>query len=134
MRAAAAPTPRLAPSSATLSVFDALDQAVTNLKTPNRTGTQIAQGNVANLSNIDAVMNQLSAARSQVGATMNRTGAVTDRLSAQKLSSQTERSNAEDLDLVDAISDFQNRQTGYDAALKAYSLVQRMSLINYIGG
>lgn len=47
---------------------------------------------------------------------------------------ETERSTAEDLDMVQAISDFQNRQTGYDAALKAYSLVQRMSLFNYIGG
>lgn len=125
---------RLAPASPSLSVFDALDKAIAELGTPNRTGTQIAQGNVANLSNIDAVMNQLSAARSQVGATMNRTGAVTDRLSAQKLSSQTERSNAEDLDMTQAISDFANQQTGYDAALKAYSMVQRLSLFNYLNG
>ncbi len=51
-----------------------------------------------------------------------------------RLAAQTERSTAEDLDMVQAISEFQNRQTGYDAALKAYSLVQRMSLFNYIGG
>jgi flagellar hook-associated protein 3 FlgL len=31
-----------------------------------------------------------------------------------------------------AISDFQNQQTGYDAALKTYSIVQRMSLFDYI--
>ena len=56
------------------------------------------------------------------------------RIADNKLEAQTERSAAEDLDMVQAISDFQNRQTGYDAALKAYSLVQRMSLFNYIGG
>ena len=31
-----------------------------------------------------------------------------------------------------AISDFQNKQTGYDAALKTYSLVQQMSLFQYL--
>lgn len=125
---------QLAPSTPSMSVFDALDKAIAELRTPNRTGTQIAQGNATNLSNVDAVMNQLGAARSQVGATMNRIDAVTERLSAQKLSSQTTRSNAEDLDMTQAISDFSNQQTGYDAALKTYSMVQRLSLFNYLNG
>ena len=47
---------------------------------------------------------------------------------------QTERSAAEDLDMVEAISEFQGKQTGYDAALKTYSMVQRLSLFQYIGG
>ena len=122
----------LAPSTPTLSVFDALDKAITDLKTSGRTATQRAQANVTNLSNVDAVLNQVLSGRTQVGATMNRVAAVTDRLSALKLSSQTERSNAEDLDMTQAISDFSNQQTGYDAALKAYSMVQRLSLFNYL--
>jgi flagellar hook-associated protein 3 FlgL len=63
---------------------------------------------------------------------MNRVDAVTERLSALKLSSQTERAHAEDLDMTQAIPDFSNQQTGYDAALKAYSMVQRLSLFNYL--
>lgn len=122
----------LAPSSPSLSVFGALDQAIADLKTGARTGTQIAQSNVFNLSSLDAVLGQVVAGRSQIGATMNRIDAATERLSAQKLASQTERSNAEDLDLTQAISDFSNQQTGYDAALKAYSMVQRLSLFNYL--
>ena len=78
-------------------------------------------------------MGQLQSARSQVGATLNRADGVTDRLSALKLSSQTERSNAESLDMTQAISDFGNQQTGYDAALKTYSMVQKLSLFNYLG-
>jgi flagellar hook-associated protein 3 FlgL len=123
---------QLAPSTSSLSVFDALDKAIAGLKTPGRTGTQIAQANVENLSNIDAAMNQLAAGRSQVGAILNRTDAVTERLGALKLSSQTERAHAEDLDMTQAISEFSSQQTGYDAALKAYSMVQRLSLFNYI--
>ena len=36
--------------------------------------------------------------------------------------------------MVKAISDFQNQQTGYDAALKTYSTVQRLSLFEYLNG
>jgi flagellar hook-associated protein 3 FlgL len=124
---------QLAPSTANLSVFDTLDNAIAALKTPNRSNAQIQQGNVAALASVDSVMGQLNSARSAVGATMNRVDGATDRLSALKLSAQTEQSNAEDLDMTQAISDFSNKQTGYDAALKAYSMVQRLSLFNYLG-
>jgi len=36
--------------------------------------------------------------------------------------------------MVQGISDFQNQQTGYDAALKAYSMVQRLTLFQYLNG
>jgi flagellar hook-associated protein 3 FlgL len=122
----------LLPSTSTLSVFDALDQAVANLRTPNRSATQITQSNSADLSRIDSVLGQTIASRGQVGATLSRIDNVSARLSSVKLASQTERSNAEDLDMTQATSDFVNRQTGYDAALKAYSMVQRLSLFNYL--
>ncbi len=122
----------LAPSSSTLSVFDVLDKAIADLKTPGRSSPQIAQSNAAHLTGIDSVLGQIIGARSQVGATMNRIDGVTDRLAALKLSSQTERAHAEDLDMTQAISEFSSQQTGYDAALKAYSMVQRLSLFNYL--
>ncbi len=122
----------LKPASAGLTVFDALDKAIADLKTPLRTGTQIAQSNSTNLSNLDAVLGQVQGGRAQMGTAMNLIDGVTGRLSAQKLASQTERTNAESLDMTQAFSDFSNQQTGYDAALKAYSLVQRLSLFNYV--
>ena len=123
---------QLAPATPTLSVFDTLDKAIRDLRTPTRSGTTVAQTNAVNLSNLDQVLNQSLVGRAQVGATMNRIDGVTERLSALKLSAQTERSNAEDLDMVQAISSFSNQQTGYDAALKAYSMVQKLSLFNYV--
>ena len=33
-----------------------------------------------------------------------------------------------------AISNFQNRQTGYQAALQSYASVQKLSLFQYING
>ena len=119
------------PSSATLSVFDTLDKAVAELARP-MTGAQLQQSNSENLRNVDAVMGTLQSARAMAGEVLSLIDNETDRLGRLKLSSQTERSAAEDLDLVQAISDFQNRQSGYDAALKSYAMVQRMSLFQYI--
>lgn len=120
------------PSTSTLSVFDALDGAIADLGTAGLTGAQIAQNTTDNLRNADSAMTFLQRARAVAGEALLRVDNETGRLDNQKLASQTERSNAEDLDMVDAISKFQNQQTGYDAALKSYSMVQRMSLFNYL--
>ena len=45
---------------------------------------------------------------------------------------EADRSRAEDLDMIKGISDFQNQQTGYQAALQTYASVQKLSLFNYI--
>jgi flagellar hook-associated protein 3 FlgL len=123
---------RLAASTPTLDVFGVLDRTVADLNTTSRTGAQIAQANSTNLRAVDAVMGQLQAARTQTGAVLNRIDAVTSRLSAQKLASQTEGANATDLDMTQALSAFSNKQTGYDAALKTYSMVQGLSLFKYL--
>ena len=125
---------QIAPSTPTLGVFAVLDQAVAALKTPGRTSAQVAQGNADGLRDIDAVLGHLQSARSAAGQVLNRIDSETDRLDNQKLASESERSNAEDVDMVHAISDFQNKQSGYDAALKSYAMVQRLSLFQYVNG
>lgn len=122
----------IAPATSDLNIFDALDQAVAALNTPLRTASQIAQTNSTLLAAVDSAMAQMQSVRAQVGETLNRIDSATGRLDDLRLSAQTDRSNAEGLDMVKAISDFQNKQTGYDAALKSYSMVQKMSLFNYI--
>ncbi|MEP7301802.1 MAG: flagellar hook-associated protein FlgL [Caldimonas sp.] len=124
----------IAPSTPTLSVFATLDRAIGGLQTSGRTPSQIAQANADNLRNVDSVMGTLQAARAAAGAVLNRIDGETDRLAGQKLASTSERSNAEDVDMVHAISEFQNRQSGYDAALKSYAMVQRLSLFQYVNG
>jgi len=123
-----------APSTPTLGVFGVLDSAIAGLKTPGRTGSQIAQANADALRDIDSVSANLQSARTAAGAVLNRLDSETSRLDNQKLASTTERSNAEDVDMVHAISDFQNQQTGYDAALKSYAAVQHLSLFQYVNG
>ena len=78
------------------------------------------------------IVGRLQVARSDAGVTLTRIDGVNDRLDGQKLAAETEKSNAEDLDMAQAISDFQNKQSGYDAALKSYSMVQHLSLFQYL--
>ncbi len=116
----------------TISLFDVLDRVVGELETPGRTSAQIAQTVSSGIGDLDKVADNLSSWRAETGQALNRIDAIGSRLAQTKLDAQTERSGAEDLDMLAAISDFQNRQTGYDAALKTYSIVQRMSLFDYV--
>jgi len=117
-----------------LSIFNVLDRVIGELATPGRADPAVAATVQTGLRDLDAFNDHLLAVRARAGETLNRMETVATRIADAKLGAQTERSNAEDLDMVQAISDFQNQQTGYDAALKAYSLVQRMSLFQYLNG
>lgn len=120
------------PASNTLKVFDVLDRAISELKTPLRSMAQIQQSNLGRLRDIDAVMGNLQNVRSQVGERLNNLDGTEARLAALKQYSTQEKSAAEDLDMVQGISDFQNQQTGYETALRTYAMVQRMTLFQYL--
>jgi flagellar hook-associated protein 3 FlgL len=81
---------------------------------------------------IDNSADRLQNVRSEVGEVLNRIDTVTGRLDTLKLTAKTDESNAEDLDMTAAISNFQNQQAGYQAALQSYAIVQRLSLFQYI--
>lgn len=120
------------PSTNDLKLFEVLDRTVEALRTEGRSGTQVTQDNLIALRDLDAVMGNMSNVRSQVGEQMNNLDGSESRLQTLKVYNQAEQSAAEDLDMTQGISDFQNQQTGYDAALKTYAMVQRMSLFQYI--
>lgn len=121
------------PSTPDLSIFDTLDAAVAVLNNPGLSAGALSQTVADGLRDLDAAAAQLDSARADAGGWLQRLDGVETRVSGHKLRAQEERSNAEDLDMVHAISDFQLKQTGYDAALRAYSQVQRLSLFNYLG-
>lgn len=116
----------------TMSVFAVLDRVVGELLTPGRSSAQVSQSVSDGLRDLDASANHLGAWRARSGEALNRIDGMAERLSQSTLEAQRARSDAEDLDMLQAISDFQNRQTGYDAALKTYSIVQKMSLFDHI--
>jgi flagellar hook-associated protein 3 FlgL len=120
------------PSTPDSSAFDVLDRAASALRTPLRSPGQIAQARSHDLRDLDSVLGHLSAARGQAGLALNRMDASDVRLGDAKLQAQSERSDAEDADMLQAIAALQARQVGYEAALKTYSSVQRLSLFQYI--
>lgn len=122
----------LTPAARDLSFFDAMDRLVTDLVTPNRNGGQRAQTVATGLRDLDASLNSLAGERARIGQVLNQTDASEGRIADGKLLAQTERSAAEDVDMVQALSEFQQRQTSYDAALRAYASVQKLSLFEYI--
>jgi len=123
---------QIKPSTPTGSVFNAIDRALTALEDPNANTGQISQAVNSGLRDMDQVLGKFQSARAMVGETLNRLDSVDNRTSGRILAAQTTRSNAEDLDMVKAVSDFSNKQTSYQAAMQAYSMVQRLSLFQYL--
>ena len=120
----------IAPSTA-LNVFNLLDQAITSIdNAPN--DHRLSHALALALSQIDTAMERMQAARGQAGDWLNRADTITEAQSARSLSLESDRSRAIDADMVKAISDFTQTQTGYQAALQSYAQIQRLSLFNYI--
>lgn len=114
------------------SIFSVMDQAIAAIGTAgSNANTTQAVGQA--LANLDIGLTNIQAVRSQAGELLNRAGRISDTQDARSIQLEGARSRAEDLDMVKGISDFQNQQTGYDAALKSYAQIQKLSLFNYLG-
>ncbi len=113
------------------SLFNVLDSAINGVNTAGDS----AIANVAvtqALGDIDIGMARILAARSQAGELLNRADRITDSQGKRSIQLEADRSRAEDLDMVKGISDFQNQQTGYSAALQTCAQIQKLSLFNFI--
>lgn len=124
--------PSTVPGGPDISLFEVIDRTIAQLELPGRDSSDIVADLHQDLLDIDASLDNLIMFRSRAGESLHRADSMETRLTQVKLGAQTERSNAEDLDMVESISDFEGKQTGYDAALKTYSLVQRMTLFDYM--
>ena len=113
------------------SIFSVMDDAIRDLggaTNANAASQAVSQA----LHNIDIGMERISAVRGQAGDLLNRADRITDNQSKRSVQLEADRSRAEDLDMIKGVADFQNQQTGYQAALQSYAQVQKLSLFNYI--
>lgn len=115
------------------SLFKELDTAITDIRNAT-SGSAANQSSVIQngLANIDQGMDRLSALRGFAGDMLNRADRITGDQEVRSIQLEADRSRAEDMDLVKGLSDFQQTQMGYQAALQTYAMVQKMSLFNYI--
>lgn len=121
------------------SVFGVLDRAIAGLFNP---GTSVgADSTSANfnhelaisLAQIDTSLEKLQRSRSQAGDLLNRADRISDNQELRSIQLEDDRSKAEDLDMIKGLSDFQNQQTAYEAALKSYAQIQKLTLFNFMG-
>lgn len=121
-------TVSLAPSP---SIFSTLDSTIRELRSAANSNAATQTVGQA-LANMDKGLERMGQIRSYAGELLNRADRITGDQQNRTLQLEGDRSRAEDLDMIQAISDFQNQQTGYEAALKSYAQVQRLSLFNFI--
>lgn len=114
-----------------LNIFSVLDNAIGALNASTTKAT-VSQAVNTGLTNVDAALSSIQGAQSVVGEQLNRMDGLEGRNQDAKLAAQTLKSNAEDLDMVQAVSNFKNQESGYQAALQSYAMVQKLSLFNYI--
>lgn len=118
-------------SSKKTNVFAILDQAIASISDP-KGGAKLTQSISLALTQIDASMTQIQAARGQAGDWMNRSDNIDSTQKDRTLQLTTEKSKAEDLDPVKGLSDFTKFNTNYTIALQSYAQIQKLTLFNYI--
>lgn len=123
----------ITPAQRDQSIFEVLDTAIHALNDPAATTAAVSQAVSNGLRDLDSSHTRVLTERARLGEVLDRTDAIEGRIADAKLAARTTRSNAEDVDMIEAVSEFQKRQTSYDAALKAYSTVQKLSLFDYLG-
>jgi flagellar hook-associated protein 3 FlgL len=114
------------------SIFSVMDDAIRDIgaATNNNAASQ-AVGQA--LHNLDIGMERISATRGQAGDLLGRVDRITSNQEKRSIQLESDRSQAEDLDMIKGVSDFNNQQTGYQAALQSYAQVQKLSLFNFLG-
>ncbi len=118
----------LRPSS---SIFEAVDNAISQIGTAGSTNAA-TQAVAQALASFDQGLSRIQNVRSFAGDLLNRADRITGNQETRSVQLEADRSRAEDLDMIKGISDFQNQQVGYEAALKSYAMVQKLSLFNFI--
>jgi flagellar hook-associated protein 3 FlgL len=127
-------TIELAPNADPTDIFAVIQNAIDTLRGATTSNSpQLLQTMGRSMSELDAGHDRMLQARSQAGAWLNRADATEALLADRAVAHKAEQSTLEDLDMVQGISDFQNQQTGLQAALQSYAQVQRLSLFQYIG-
>src|SRR3990167_33303 len=123
--------------SQTTNAFQVLENAIGAIRDArNPDGStnygSLTHGVTRGLTEIDSAMNRLQASRGLAGDLLNRADRIEGELDTRAVQLEDDRSRAEDLDMIKGISDFQNQQVCYEAALKSYAQVQQLSLFKFI--
>ena len=113
-------------------VIEVINRAIEELRKLDASGPEALSVLQGSLSELESTSDHLMSWRSRAGVYQQRAELLGLRLEKAASDSEMERSLAEDVDLVQAMTEMQTRQTAYDAALKTYAMVQRLSLFDQL--
>jgi flagellar hook-associated protein 3 FlgL len=117
-------------------LFESLAQAISALRQPvagdaaagarQRTALAGAQASLA------GALDHLLLKRADLGTGLQELDAYGELNQDRKLEAQTRLSRVEDLDIAAAAAELSRRQLSFEAALKSYSMVSRLSLFDFL--
>ncbi len=85
-----------------------------------------------NLSNMDEAINKFTELRAEVGAKLNRSSNIESRLEANEVHLKKLRSDNEDVDIAEVITDLKMEETVYRASLASGSRIMQQSLVDFL--
>ncbi|MFZ5539841.1 MAG: flagellar hook-associated protein FlgL [Pseudomonadota bacterium] len=117
------------------SIFDTVAQAIDALRQPVGDAADRARFNTALAgaqASVDQALDHLLLKRADIGAALAELDAYANLNEERTLEDQGRLSAIEDLDYAKAAAELTRRQTTFDAAIRSYSSISRLSLFDYL--
>ena len=109
-----------------VNLFEVFNHAIHTLRTDDTDELDAA------LNQFDTAKVQVSEFRSAMGARQNMLSTTESRIRSRILDLNTERSFLEDIDLIEAATEFNRRETSYKATLSVTSRIGQVSLLDFL--
>ena len=109
-------------------IFATLETFITALNSGTVSATDLETA----LTQIDTAANNILRVRASIGTRLNELDSAENTNLDAALQHESSLSNIRDLDYARAITDLTRQQTGLEAAQKSFTLVQGLSLFNYL--
>jgi flagellar hook-associated protein 3 FlgL len=121
------------PVTTTTDIFSVVQGAVDALRYggANQSAHQ-AQAMARAITEVDAGHDRVLAARGRAGEWLNRADSLNDQMEGRAVDLKAEQSSLTELDMIKGLSDLETQRVGFEAAIKSYAQVQRLSLFQAI--
>lgn len=116
----------------TENVFVRLDAAIAALEDTTLSQAAVAQATGGVIESIDRGIERLGQTRTLVGERLRAIDLHEQALESGSIEAQTRLSELVDLDFARGVAALVQHQTSYDAALKSYAQIARMTLFDYV--
>lgn len=113
-------------------IFATLDKAIALLEDPSATGAALTSGLQTAMAGVDSSFDRLLLKRTQVGEQLRAIDGRERLLENGTIEARGRLSDLVEVDYAAAISQFQNNQTGLDAAMMTYAKISRLTLFDYL--